>query len=54
MAFPHRTAAFPNLGRVVPLPERPTGATDTTAGARATRAERRRRRAVAAGSRESR
>jgi uncharacterized 2Fe-2S/4Fe-4S cluster protein (DUF4445 family) len=52
MAFPHRTAAFPNLGRVVPLPARRPGVADgNSEGARA-RSERRRRRAVAAGSRE--
>ena len=28
MAFPHRTAAFPNLGRVVALPERRSGVAD--------------------------
>ncbi len=55
MAFPHRTAAFPNLGRFVPLPARRAG----IAGGAATdagdaRNERRRRRAVAAGSREQR
>ena len=52
MAFPHRTAAFPNLGRVVPLPERRHGVADGTAGGAGDRAERRRRRVVAAGSRE--
>ncbi len=54
MAFPHRTAAFPNLGRVVPLPERRAGVTGGTAGGGAARAERRRRRVAAAGSREER
>ncbi len=54
MAFPHRTAAFPNLGRVVPLPERRHGVADGTAGGAGDRAERRRRRVVAAGSREQR
>ncbi|MGZ8513622.1 MAG: ASKHA domain-containing protein [Candidatus Limnocylindrales bacterium] len=49
MAFPHRTAPFPNLARVVALPERVAGA--GTDGSEA-RNERRRRRAVAAGSRE--
>ncbi|HEX7950658.1 MAG TPA: ASKHA domain-containing protein [Candidatus Limnocylindrales bacterium] len=49
MAFPHRTARFPNLARVVELPERVAGA--GTNGSEA-RNERRRRRAVAAGSRE--
>jgi uncharacterized 2Fe-2S/4Fe-4S cluster protein (DUF4445 family) len=49
MAFPHKTAAFPNLAKVVELPERVAGAgTDGSD----TRSERRRRRAVAAGSRE--
>jgi len=55
MAFPHKTAAFPNLGRVVTLPERRTASTDPTGPeAAAARNERRRRRAVAAASRESR
>jgi uncharacterized 2Fe-2S/4Fe-4S cluster protein (DUF4445 family) len=49
MAFPHRTAPFPNLARVVALPERVAGA--GTNGSEA-RNERRRRRAVGAGSRE--
>ena len=49
MAFPHRTAPFPNLARVVDLPERVPDA--GTNGSEA-RNERRRRRAVAAGSRE--
>ena len=49
MAFPHKTAAFPNLARVVALPERNTAAgTDRSDG----RNERRRRRPVAAGRRE--
>jgi uncharacterized 2Fe-2S/4Fe-4S cluster protein (DUF4445 family) len=49
MAFPHKTAAFPNLAAVVPLPER----TATTGAARSeARAERRRRRTVAIGTRE--
>jgi uncharacterized 2Fe-2S/4Fe-4S cluster protein (DUF4445 family) len=51
MAFPHRTASFPNLARVVELPERVAGA--ATNGSEA-RNERRRRRAVAAGSAGSR
>lgn len=53
MAFPHKTASFPNLERVVTLPERHSG---VGAGADASRArdERRRRRTVSAGSRESR
>ena len=49
MAFPHKTAAFPNLARVVELPERVAGG--ATHGSDA-RNECRRRRAVAAGSRE--
>ena len=49
MAFPHKTAAFPHLGAVVPLPART--ATTGAAGADA-RAERRRRRTVAIGTRE--
>jgi uncharacterized 2Fe-2S/4Fe-4S cluster protein (DUF4445 family) len=48
MAFPHKTASFPNLARVVTLPPRSPAEGD---GADA-RQERRRRRAVAAGSRE--
>ena len=48
MAFPHKTAAFPNLARVVALPE-PVG--PGTDGSDA-RIERRRRRAVGAGIRE--
>jgi uncharacterized 2Fe-2S/4Fe-4S cluster protein (DUF4445 family) len=55
MAFPHKTAGFPNLGRVVALPERGTDDADPTGrGAAEGRSERRRRRAVAAASRESR
>jgi uncharacterized 2Fe-2S/4Fe-4S cluster protein (DUF4445 family) len=54
MAFPHRTAAFPNLGRVVPLPEVRVGVTGGAADAGVVRAERRRRRVAAAGSREGR
>jgi uncharacterized 2Fe-2S/4Fe-4S cluster protein (DUF4445 family) len=54
MAFPHKTASFPNLGRVVSLPERGTGGADPTGRAAAARNEQRRRRAVAAASRESR
>jgi uncharacterized 2Fe-2S/4Fe-4S cluster protein (DUF4445 family) len=53
MAFPHKTAAFPNLGRVVTLPERRAGLGGGANAAEA-RNERRRRRAVAAGSRENR
>ena len=52
MAFPHRTADFPNLGRVVALPERRAGVGGGT-GTPQERNERRRRRAVAAGSREN-
>jgi uncharacterized 2Fe-2S/4Fe-4S cluster protein (DUF4445 family) len=54
MAFPHKTASFPNLGRVVALPERAGGGETGAAAASQARAERRRRRVVAAGSRESR
>jgi uncharacterized 2Fe-2S/4Fe-4S cluster protein (DUF4445 family) len=55
MAFPHKTAAFPNLGRVVTLPERRTANMDPTRrDTTEARNERRRRRAVAAASRESR
>jgi uncharacterized 2Fe-2S/4Fe-4S cluster protein (DUF4445 family) len=49
MAFPHKTAAFPNLGRVVDLPERRAGA---GGGGPDARNERRRRRSVAVASRE--
>jgi uncharacterized 2Fe-2S/4Fe-4S cluster protein (DUF4445 family) len=49
MAFPHKTAAFPHLAAVVPLP--PRTATTGAAGAEA-RNERRRRRTVAIGTRE--
>ena len=50
MAFPHRTAAYPNLERVVQLPVRdPADGHDPGA-----RAERRRRRAVAAAAKEDR
>jgi uncharacterized 2Fe-2S/4Fe-4S cluster protein (DUF4445 family) len=52
MAFPHRTAAFPNLGRVVPLPARRPGVADGGSERAGARSERRRRRAVAAASRE--
>ncbi|MFN8631986.1 MAG: ASKHA domain-containing protein [Chloroflexota bacterium] len=44
LAIPHRTAPYPNLGRVVALPERPAGG---RAG-RDERSERRRRRAPVA------
>jgi uncharacterized 2Fe-2S/4Fe-4S cluster protein (DUF4445 family) len=47
MAFPHKTAAFPNLARIVTLPERRTPAGDAAA-----RGERRRRRSVAVGTGE--
>ena len=50
MAFPHKTAAFPHLGAVVPLPARARRRRGA-AGADA-RAERRRRRTVAIGTRE--
>ena len=50
MAFPHKTAAFPNLAAVVALPERATPT--TAAGVADARNERRRRRAVAIGTRE--
>ena len=50
MAFPHKTAAFPHLAAVVPLPDART-ATTGAAGADA-RNERRRRRTVAIGTRE--
>ncbi len=50
MAFPHKTAAFPNLAAVVALPERTTPA--TAAGIADARNERRRRRAVAIGTTE--
>ncbi len=50
MAFPHKTAAFPNLAAVVALPERATPT--TAAGVADARNERRRRRAVATGPRE--
>jgi uncharacterized 2Fe-2S/4Fe-4S cluster protein (DUF4445 family) len=54
MAFPHRTAAFPSLGRVVALPERRAGvAGDGVADVREARAARRRRRAVEPASRAS-
>lgn len=54
MAFPHKTASFPNLGRVVSLPERAGSVEAGAAGASEARAQRRRRRVVAAGSREGR
>ena len=50
MAFPHKTAAFPELAKVVALPERATPT--TAAGVADARNERRRRRAVATGPRE--
>jgi uncharacterized 2Fe-2S/4Fe-4S cluster protein (DUF4445 family) len=50
MAFPHKTADYPNLSRAVELPPR-SPAADRSAGGRA---ERRRRRDVAAASRETR
>ena len=51
MAFPHKTAAFPNLARVVALPDLGAGIGAGT-GASDARHERRRRRAVAAVSKE--
>jgi uncharacterized 2Fe-2S/4Fe-4S cluster protein (DUF4445 family) len=50
MAFPHRTAAYPHLREVVELPV----ARSITDDGRQGRAERRRRRVVAAGTREGR
>ena len=50
MAFPHRTAAFPHLGRVVPLPARRAGVAGGGSDADGVaRDGRRRRRAVTAG-----
>jgi uncharacterized 2Fe-2S/4Fe-4S cluster protein (DUF4445 family) len=51
MALPHRTAEFPNLARVVPLPRPRSG---VGGGADATHRSGRRRRPVAAGSRGER
>ena len=51
LAFPHKTAEFPNLARVVPLPPRGAAA-GGGAGGTDPRSERRRRRPVAAGTRE--
>jgi uncharacterized 2Fe-2S/4Fe-4S cluster protein (DUF4445 family) len=51
MAFPHKTAAFSHLGRVVPMPERGV-ARNGGGGAQDARAERRRRRSVAIGTRK--
>jgi uncharacterized 2Fe-2S/4Fe-4S cluster protein (DUF4445 family) len=48
MAFPHKTAAFSHLGAVVAMPPRAA----TTIGVQEARAERRRRRTVAIGTRE--
>jgi uncharacterized 2Fe-2S/4Fe-4S cluster protein (DUF4445 family) len=49
LAFPHKTASFPKLATRVELPaRRPSGGAD----ARSARVDRRRRRTVAAGSRE--
>ncbi len=54
MAFPHKTAAFPNLATVVVLPERAAGrAGSAGADGSGARGERRRRRVVTTGSRES-
>ncbi len=53
MAFPHKTAPFPNLTRAVVLPDRGSDrAGSGTADGTATRGERRRRRAIATASRE--
>jgi uncharacterized 2Fe-2S/4Fe-4S cluster protein (DUF4445 family) len=49
MAFPHKTADFPNLAKVVTLPTR---ASSTTGAGAANGGERRRRRSVAIGSRQ--
>ena len=49
MAFPHKTADFPNLARVVPLPPRSGGGAGGVGGEQRTQ---RRRRPVAAGTRE--
>lgn len=51
MAFPHKTAAYPNLARVVPLPPRSMGI-GGGGGAGADGRNQRRRRPVAAGTRE--
>jgi uncharacterized 2Fe-2S/4Fe-4S cluster protein (DUF4445 family) len=48
LAFPHKTAAFPNLGRVVALPERGSGGAEGAGGDNG----RRRRRSVAVGTTE--
>ena len=48
LAFPHKTAAFPNLGRVVALPERGPGGAEGAGGDNG----RRRRRSVAVGTTE--
>jgi uncharacterized 2Fe-2S/4Fe-4S cluster protein (DUF4445 family) len=48
LAFPHKTAAFPNLGRVVTLPERGSGGVAGADGGNG----RRRRRSVAVGATE--
>ena len=50
LAFPHKTADFPNLARVVPLPPRKAAASGTARTDE--RNERRRRRPVAAGTTE--
>jgi uncharacterized 2Fe-2S/4Fe-4S cluster protein (DUF4445 family) len=49
MAFPHKTADFPNLAKVVPLPPRTGGGAGGVGGEQRTQ---RRRRPVAAGTRE--
>ena len=48
LAIPHRTAPYPNLGRLVVLPERPAGGRT----GRDERTERRRRRAPVAAQEE--
>jgi uncharacterized 2Fe-2S/4Fe-4S cluster protein (DUF4445 family) len=50
MAFPHKTAAFPHLGAVVAMPPR---AATTGGNVQEARAERRRRRTVAIGTRKN-
>ena len=52
MAFPHKTAAFPNLAKVVALPTRGVATTGAGGGTGDARNERRRRRTVAIGTRE--
>jgi uncharacterized 2Fe-2S/4Fe-4S cluster protein (DUF4445 family) len=52
MAFPHKTAAFPELAKVVALPERGAGHGPTGAPSDSRPEQRRRRRPVATGTRE--